>query len=314
MSLRRLLIVVLACAFVPIGVAAADRPTVAIYDFAVIGGDVDGKAYGDAIADELRAAGDVTVVRSSGVTSQNARTDAKAHDADYYVIGSISVVGTTRSAITQLVRTRTGLAMWSAPAIGDGPAGVHGQGSQIRDVVASDFRHNSFPTLTPPPETPTPSPKPFSAGGNPADLFRVGTPTPQPIATYSIIAFGGSAAPGDRAFAARAAAENIRRRGPTANALRPEAPVQAPGAEACGVTGSAMTMSGTLDLERTVGLNTLPSNTASVTLTIFDCAKNAAFAKPLTAKVTAPIGTDAIRAAVDAALETYFGSPLPARI
>jgi hypothetical protein len=291
-SLRRLLIVVLACAFVPVGVAAADRPTIAVYDFAVTGGEADGKAYGDAIADELRAGGDVTVVRSPGVASQNARVDAKTHDADYFVIGAVTVVGTSRSALTQLARTRTGLLMWSAPVIGNGPDGVHGQGAQIRDVVTGDFRRNSFPTLTPPPETPTPSPKPFAAGGNPADLFRVGTPTPQPIAAYAIIAFSGSAAPGDRAFAARAAMENIRRRGSTANALRPDAPVQAPGADACGVTGSAVTMSGTVDLERTVGLTTLPSNTASVTLLIYDCAK---------------------RAAVDTALETYFGSPLPTR-
>ncbi len=318
MLLRLAVAVSVSVALLPfVAVRADDLPKLAIYDFAVQG-DATGTAgrdFADAIASDVRSAGGVDVVRgATGIATSGARADARAHGADYFVIGVIQPFGGgTYNVLTQMVRTRTGLLMWSTSAQAKTAADLNGQGTAIHDVMLADVRANSFPTISSafagaPPATPAPTPAPTPTSA--ADVLNVplSKPTIAPPSAFAVLMLGGTAEAGDRAFATRIAADNIRRRGSSAAAAT--APAQTPGPDACAATGAADVVGGSLDLTRVETLTALPSTTAAVTLTVYDC-RTHVFSKPLTATTAAPIGTDAIHGAIDGALASYFGSAPP---
>ncbi len=321
MSLRLLLAFLFAVAVTPlVAVRADDLPRVVVYNFTLTGsatGSV-GSDFADAVANELRSAGGIDVIRGApDVTAAQARADAKSKGADYFIIGGVATLGSGYSVITQLCRTRTGLLMWSEPTQASGAAALVGQGAQIHDVVLDDVKHNSLPTLAAAPAgapAATPPPTPAPATSSAADVFNVplAKPTVAPASAFDVLVLGGSAQAGDRAFAARAAAENIRHRGPTAAVVTPPAGAEPSAPDTCASSGAANVVAGLLDVARVSSLTALPSTTANVTLTVYDCRTHEPFAKPLTASASAAIGTDAIRSAIDAALAAYFGSAAPA--
>jgi hypothetical protein len=139
------------------------------------------------------------------------------------------------------------------------------------------------------------------------------TPSPTP-ATYAVVTFGGSALPSDRAFAERVILEAIRSRGVTAvaDALQPQ-DLGTSGAQACIDTGAATIVGGTLETTRNESLTAPSSANAAIALQVYDCRTQRLYDRPLNETKSAPISSDAIRAASEAALGGYFSAtPSPA--
>jgi TolB-like protein len=282
---------------------ADDAPKLALYPFATDGSAPAeaGAQFADALAADIRSVGGVSVVRGpAGLTPAQYHTDAQAQGADYFLIGAVAPVGSGFSIIEQLVRTRTGLLVWSATYQAASLDDVKGQGAQVRQALMDQIGHASFPA---PRTTATAAPAAPLAAAAPAA-------SASPASTFVVMSFGGTALPSDRAFAVRAVLENIRQRGATAAAdLSVPADLQQAGAQACMDTGAATIVGGTLDITRPESLTAPPSTTAAVTLQVYDCRTQTLTTKPLTATKTTPIGTDAIRSAADAATAAYFGAP-----
>jgi hypothetical protein len=302
-----------AVAFLPLGVRADPLPVLAIYTFSAGGtaAPAVGAAFADAIADQVRAAGGIDVVRGAPTLDRSQfRSDARSHGADYFLIGAIEPVGSKFSVILELEHTRTGLLAWSSTFQAAGTADLTGQGTVVRQAVFDQIGRTSLPTPAPAPSTGA------AAVLRPADAFNVplSTPTPQPSVDYAVMNFDGSALPSDRAFAVRAVLENVRKRGVTAGAVASvPADLQTAGAQACMDTGAAKVVGGTLDTKRIESVTAPPATTASLQLHVYDCRTQSVFARPLAGEQTMPISTDAIRSVVDAALAAYFGAPLGER-
>jgi hypothetical protein len=304
---------VVAVALAPlVAVRADDPPRVAVYSFTMNGSATGsaGSDFADAVADELRTAGGVDVIRGAPtVSAAQARADAKSKGADYFVIGGIEPLGTAYSVITQLCRTRTGLLMWSAPIQATSAASLVGQGRQIHDVVLEDVQRSSLPTLASAPAVaPAATPTPPSDPAADASNLPLSKPAVPPGSAFDVLVLGGSAQAGDRTYAARAAAEGIRHHGPTAAVVAMQPNTEASAPDTCASSGAANVVGGLLDVLRSPNMT---ATTATVTLTVYDCRTHEPFAKPLNATASAAISTDAIRSAVDAALNAYFGSPEP---
>ena len=320
--MRRLLAAVLAAGLLPAVIARADDASkLAVYDFTTSGSVSAslGGQFADALASEIGAGGGVAVIRGAPMAPAGFRADAKAHDAEYFLIGAIAPLGTRYSVIEQLVRTRTGLLVWSGTLQAGSAADLHGQGAQIRQVLLDQIGHASFPALAAAPpaaSTATPArPSAPPAADHRGDAFNVppARPTVAPPSTFAVMSFGGSALPSDRAFAVRAVLENIRRRGATAAAdAAVPADLNVAGVEVCSATRAATIVGGTLDTTRISSLTAPPATTASITLQVYDCRTHVLAAKPLSSTKTTPISTDAIRSAADDATSAYFGGPPPA--
>jgi hypothetical protein len=299
--LRLALAALLALAVVPRGAIADAAPALAIYSYAVSNAvpPAIGAGYADAVAAEIGAAGGVTVVRgASSLTPTQYRNDAKSHDADYYVTGSVAAIGSTYSVLSELVNTRNGLIVWTSTVMASSVADLRGQGAGARQAFFDQIGHASFHL-----SVPAPAPAPSVT----IPLAPVPAPSPTPVSTFAVVSFGGSALPSDRAFAVRSVLENLRKRGLSA-AAQEAVPndLHIVGAQDCMDTGAATIVGGSLETTRLESQAAPPATTAVVTLQIYDCRTQHVSAKPLTSTATTPISTDAIRAAVDAAITAYF--------
>jgi TolB-like protein len=132
--------------------AAAAPPLLVVYPFAQSDGVPDGMgaAVADRISAEITSAGGITVIKAPADTKPvNYRKVARDLGAEVYYSGSIVPVGTSYSAIEQLVSTKAGMVRWSVTmqfhAIGD----IHGEGVRVHDALLQQ---------APPPSIPTPSP------------------------------------------------------------------------------------------------------------------------------------------------------------
>jgi hypothetical protein len=162
------------------------------------------------------------------------------------------------------------------------------------------------PTVT---GTPTPPPPNRAAQ---LTLPPPPPPTARPPSAYAVATLGGNAIAGDRAFASMVITNNIRRRGVTAETSTIVIDDLATGGnDGCSATGAATLVGGTLDEKRVETLTTPPVTTASLVLQFYDCHTHSLVQKPLSVTKTQPIGTDAIRGAVDEAADTFFGSAPP---
>jgi hypothetical protein len=88
------------------------------------------------IADEITAAGGITVVRgATDAKPADYRSLARAAGADVYFSGSVVPVGPGYSAIENLVSTRSGTVMWSTTMQFRSIADIVGEGARIHDEL-----------------------------------------------------------------------------------------------------------------------------------------------------------------------------------
>jgi hypothetical protein len=302
---RSFFAVVLALALVPLAARADLGPKLAVYDLSVSGSvpAAVGTQFAATIAAEIRAAGGVDVVTGApGLAAAHDRDDARAQGAEYYLSGAIAPVGSTYAVICELISVRTGLLVWSSTLQAATTADLRGQGTLARQVLLDHVGRSVFPTVnaTPPPP------------GLVAPADAMATPTPAP-ATFAVVSFGGSALPSDRTFAESVVLDAIRRHGASAvtDRLQPQ-DLAVSGAQACMDTGAATVIGATLDTTRAESPSAPQPASASIALAVYDCRTQQLFAKPLAFTKAAPISSDAIRSAAEAAIAAYLGSASPA--
>ena len=141
-------------------VRAADRILV-VFPFTVSPSitDVNGADISDRIAAELIASGNGLTVIKGSKTSKPAdyRVEARDTGADVYFTGSVTGIGTSYSAIEQLVTTHGGTVIWSGTINFRSVSDIRGEGSRIRDEV---MRGATPPPATPAPPSSSPVPAP----------------------------------------------------------------------------------------------------------------------------------------------------------
>jgi hypothetical protein len=312
--LRSLLALLVVLALLPQAARAAVAPVLAVDSFTTGTGVAAavGAQFADAIADEARDAGGVIVVRGSpNLTPAQFRGAARSLNADDYLIGSIAPVGTAYSVLIQLVSTRSGLLTWTTTVQVASAADLHGIGAQVRQLLLDQSGRGTFAAAG---AVPAPSPAvAFAAPGAES--------TPFPPSTYAVMPFGGSALTLDRTLALRSVLDEIRKRGASAVADGVTGgDVESTGAQACMDTGAATIVGGTLDTVRAddpVTIVPAPAApvTASITLQAYDCRTQTLLPKVLTADKSAPLSSDAVRAAAAAVVASYLtpASPAPKR-
>jgi hypothetical protein len=307
--LRSLLAVLVVLALLPQVARAAVAPVLAVDSFATGTGVAAsvGVQFADAIAGEARDAGGVIVVRgAANLTPAQLRSAARALNADDYLIGSIAPVGNAYSVLVQLVSTRSGLLTWSTTVQVASAADLHGIGAQVRQLLLDQSGRGTF---APAVATPAPS----GAFAVPA-----AESTPFPPSTYAVMPFGGSALTLDRTLALRTVLDEIRKHGASAVADGVTGgDVESTGAQACMDTGAATIVGATVDTTRGDDLTAAtpaPSApvTASISLQAYDCRTQTLLPKAVTAEKSAPLSSDAIRAAAGAVVASYLTPPSPA--
>jgi hypothetical protein len=304
---------------------AADQPILVIYPFSSNSAgtgtsDQNGVDLAALISAEVTSLGGVTVIVASKDTAPaDYRTKAQAAGAGLYMTGMIAKapIGSSLSVIEQLVRTRSGLSIWAHTLTMHTLDDAHGEGANVRSMVLEDARLSTPPTVIP--ETPAPAatplfPAPASSSVPGAAADAAVTRRPRPAPAYAVLPFGGSGDETSRKFAARALAESLRSRGTTAEAMDvppgvdAAAGLPAMGDAVCSATQVATVVAGTLTSTRTESLSQPPQTSVHVAVQTFDCKLHTAGAKALGADETAPISTDAIRAAAAAVVAAYLGA------
>ena len=316
MVVRSFLVLALAATLLPLTARAEAAPKLAVYDFTVNGSvpQTIGAQFAAAVASELRTGGGVNVVTGPpALTAARDRDDARSQGADYYLTGAIAPLTTRYSVICELVSVRTGLLVWSSTLQAGTADDLRGQGALVRQILSDQIGRTSFPTVrATAPQSTAPAPV-----GSAAALALTNGAAPlnsaSPAATFAVVTFGGSALPSDRAFAVRTVLESIRRRGASAvtDSLQPQ-DLSVSGAQACMDTAAATVVGGTLETMRSESVSAPTAATATVALQVYDCRTQRLFAGPLAGMKAAPISSDAIRDATDAALAGYFGGASPA--
>jgi TolB-like protein len=158
-SLSVSLSVLLALAL-PAPVRAADRILV-VFPFTVSAStpEISGADISDRIAAEITALGGLTVIKGSKTSKPTEyRTEARDTGADYYYTGSVTGIGSSYSAIEQLVTTRGGTVIWSTTMTFHAVSDIRGEGARIRDEVLRGATPR--PGTPPPAAAPSPPPAP----------------------------------------------------------------------------------------------------------------------------------------------------------
>ena len=283
----------LAVLLVPLGAlpASAAAPTLVVYPFAVDGSAPAalGAKLADQIAAEVAALGGIRVVYGNPSTKPAGyRAAARAAGADNYFSGSIIPIGTSYSAIEQLVSTQSGTVNWSVTIHFRTLDEVNGQGARVRDVLL----RNAAPPAAAAVAAPGPS--------------RV-TPAPAPVAGYAVLPVTGSARRRDRQYALRAIVETLQQRGFTAVTVTSSAAIDpaADGAAVCSRTDARTLIAGTLDTTSVAEPGSAPQTTAHVALRTYDCRAQALRAQATVVNHIAPVANDAIRGAVEDAISAF---------
>ena len=98
--------------------------------------EIDGGDITDRIAAEIAALGGLKIVRGSATAKPTEyRAEARAAGADLFFTGSVAPVGSSYSAIEQLVTTRGGTVVWSTTMNFHTVADIRGEGTRIHDEV-----------------------------------------------------------------------------------------------------------------------------------------------------------------------------------
>ena len=287
--LRRLL-VALAVLVVPLAALplSAAPPVLVVYPFAVSGSAPDdlGSRVSAKVAAEVTALGGVHVeIGAATAKPADYRAAARAAGAELYFSGSILPVGTSFSAIENLVSTRSGTVIWSKMFQFRNVDDIAGQGAQVRD----ELMHDSA----------TPTPGPAAAG---LDLI-----TPAPMSGFAVLSVTGSAADDDRAAAHQALIDALQQRGfrvVTATGSAAGDPTNNSVA-LCTTTGARTLVWGTLDTTRVATGGATAQTTAHIALQTYDCQAHSLNAQPTVVNHIAPVPADAIRGAVRDAVSAF---------
>jgi hypothetical protein len=242
--------------------AAATLPSLVIYPFAVNGSNSPpdlGSALADQIAAEVTALGGVTVIHGNA-KPEDYRSAARAAGADAYLTGAIVRVGSSYSAIEQLVRTGNGILIASQSIHFNSLAEAAGAGGYIRDQLAQ--RPAPVAVQSVPPPTPKPSPS--------------ATPSARPSAApsargaFAVMPVGGPANDAERAYAVAVMVAALKQLGLPAVAIGQTVDPQSGGAALCTTTGATALIAGTLETRLVAG--TAPAQIeASVGLRGYRC-------------------------------------------
>jgi hypothetical protein len=235
--------------------AAATLPSLVIYPFAVDGSTTPpdlGSALANQIAAEVTALGGVTVIHGDAKPDDYRRA-ARAAGADAYLTGAIVRVGSSYSAIEQLVRSGNGIVISSQSIHFSSLAGAAGAGQYIHDQlaqrpsppsaagVAEAVRASPVAVQTVPPATPKPSP--------------AATPSAAPSTrgAFAVMPVGGPANDAERAYAAAVTVAALKKLGLPAVAIAQTVDPQSGGAALCTTTGATALIAGTLETRLVAG-------------------------------------------------------------
>lgn len=193
--MRRLLAVCLV-AFLGLPLLAAGpsvftvKPVVVVYPFTTTGSSVDREAssrLATILATQMANTGNVAVVPPPpGTERKDYLAVARANNADYYVSGFISPLGTGVSIVEQVVSTTTGIVVYSQSAQLNTYAEAAGQGDDLALFISRHANRGLAAIGTPPPAAASPTPAPSSGPeANLGKLFgrrkkAVASPKPSP--------------------------------------------------------------------------------------------------------------------------------------
>lgn len=287
--LRRLL-VALAVLVVPLAALplSAAPPVLVVYPFAVNGSapaDL-GNRVSAKIAAEVNALGGVQVELGAATAKPPGyRAAARAAGADLYFSGSILPVGTSFSAIENLVSTHSGTVIWSTMFQFHNVDDIMGQGERVRTALMNN-------AATPPPGT-------AAAGLN---LI-----TAPPMSGFAVLTVTGSAAGADREVAHQALIDTLQQRGSRVVTASGSAAADAANNSValCTTTGAQTLIWGTLDTTRVATGGTNAQTTAHISLQTYDCQTHALSLQPTVVNHIAPVAADAIRGAVQDAISAF---------
>jgi TolB-like protein len=190
------------------------KPAVMVFPFTATGSSVDREAssrLAAIIAERMAGTSLVTVVAAPPATERKDYLSvARSHNADYYVSGYISPLGTGVSVVEQVVSSSSGIVVYSQSAQLNTYAEAAGQGDDLAQFVTRHANRGLAAIPTPPPQAASPSPGPSSGPeANLGKLFgRRKKATPKPSATPAPKA-AAAAAPAPAGSAPAAALTNV---------------------------------------------------------------------------------------------------------
>ena len=182
------------------------KPSVIVYPFTAGASSIDREAssrLATIIATRMAETGQVSVIPPPpGTERKDYLTVARAHNADYYISGYISPLGSGVSLVEQVVSTATGIVLYSQSGQINTYNEASGQGDDLATFISRHANRGlaAIPTA-PPPTSPTPS----ATGGPEANLSKLlsrrkKTPavkaTPAPTASPRVIGTSTTRTPG----------------------------------------------------------------------------------------------------------------------
>jgi hypothetical protein len=213
---RHLIVLLFALLAVPlIGASSplAIKPTVIVYPFTANGTAVNAEAssrLATIIATQMANSKQVTVIPAPpGTERKDYLTVARANNADFYVAGFISPLGSGVSVVEQVVTSRGGIVAFSNTAQLQTYADASGQGDELAQAIAA-YANRGFASIASPPPATSPSPSANEgSGANIGALFnrkKGGKNQPSPAASSApATAAKASPAPANVAAAPKAA-------------------------------------------------------------------------------------------------------------
>jgi TolB-like protein len=286
--------------------SAAPSQIIVVFPFAVSGAAIPaiGNELTDQIAAEAAAPGDLTVIRGDAQPSEY-RNTARANGADAYLTGTIMRVGTTYSAIVQLVSSRTSVLMWSQSIHFRTLAEAAGVGRRFHDVLVHPAVSLSAGAVAAA-ARPAPSATPAALRETPAVApsakpAAVETPSTTARGAFAVMPMGGSADAEERTYATAVVVASLRLLGLKAVAVVQSVNPESGGSALCATTGATALLAGTLTTKLEQN-STPPQISASVALRGYRCAAQAIDPDLGPSTFMARNDADAIRQAINNAV------------
>lgn len=315
-----------------LAIAAPDAtaPIVVVYPLTAtgdVGSAQTGSNIGTAIANKLAQLGGLTVKPFvAGTTRPQYLTAALSENADYYITGYLTPLGSEVSVVEQVVSTRSGSIVFSTTAFARTYADAVGPAEALREAILH-HAGRGMASLDAPPPTASPEPIANASGVNISKAFgrrRKASPAPAASTSAQPQGIAGSASPATRAaspaarvalagtppalvvstagtadvtartYASRSLSGALRRAG-LSNALLSISSTDATAhaAEICKANGAVGYYAGTLDLDgATAGQN------VRLDVTAYDCNGN------VTGREQASASYGAKRNALNGAIDT----------
>ncbi len=217
MNLFRLWLVLLVAALPLLGAAELGlaAPVVVVYPLTATGdtGSADtGSSVGVAIANKLVELGGITVKPYlAGTTRAQYLTAAVTQNADYYITGYITPLGSEVSVVEQVVSTRSGSIVYSTTAFARTYADAVGPADLLRQAILH-HAGRGMASLDAPPPSASPEPIAGKNGVNISKAFgrrRKATPAPAASAAPAVAGPASAATPTHVALAGTGSADLV---------------------------------------------------------------------------------------------------------